>query len=286
MRWTAFTIFTILFQWSYAQNYVINPDFESTNGSFCGILANGDYSATVTDWYAPSQGTPDLFFTNIDSSCWSAYGGPIGLKGPQLPRSGNVMSGILLYTIPGFEQREYIQVPLSSPLTVGGRYVVECYVSLADYTELGTDQLGLYLSTQPVSLATDGVLNYTPQVIANSVVSNTQDWIRVADTVIATDSYSYLTIGNFSSDAQTPTTANPTFSGEPGTYGSYYFIDDIRVERVLDSTSVGLIELQESERTLVKIVDLMGRETEFVANTVLIYIYDDGSTERVMKLEE
>jgi hypothetical protein len=278
------------FQWSCAQNLVLNPDFENTNGDFCGILAPGDYSATAMNWYSPSQGTPDLYFTNINSSCWnyqpnSTYGGPIGLKGTQLPRSGNVMSGIFLYTISGFEQREYIQVPLSSPLTIGGKYVVECYVSLADYTEFATDRLGIYLSTQPVSVSSDGVLNYTPQVLANGVISNIQDWVRVADTLIATEAHSYLTIGNFSTDAQTPTTSNPTNSGQPGTYGAYYFVDDVRIERVTGGP-VGLVELEGADRTLVKIIDLMGRETTFKPNTPLIYIYSDGTSERVMKISE
>lgn len=41
-----------------------------------------------------------------------------------------------------------------------------------------------------------------------------------------------------------------------------------------------------SNKKRIKIVDLLGRETEFKPNTPLIYIYDDGSTERVMELEE
>lgn len=39
-------------------------------------------------------------------------------------------------------------------------------------------------------------------------------------------------------------------------------------------------------KELVKIIDLMGRETEFKSNTPLIFIYSDGSREQVMKLEE
>jgi len=37
---------------------------------------------------------------------------------------------------------------------------------------------------------------------------------------------------------------------------------------------------------LVKIVDFLGRETPFKPNTQLIYIYSDGTTDRVFKLEE
>lgn len=288
MKWITVTFLSICFHWVSAQNCVPNPDFENTNGSFCGIFSGSDYTATAMNWYSPSQGSPDLYFTTIDPSCFnfqpnSTYSGPIGLKGPQLPRSGNVMSGIYLYSISGFEQREYIQVPLSSPLAIGGKYVVECYISLADYTEFGTDRMGMYLSTQAVSLTTNNVMNYTPHVIADSVIMDTQGWVRIADTITATVSYAYLTIGNFSSDAQTPTTANPTCSWEVGTYGSYYYVDDVRVERVLTS---GLDELDATKRKLVKIYDLIGRETEFIPNTILIYLYDDGSIERVMKSEK
>lgn len=49
--------------------------------------------------------------------------------------------------------------------------------------------------------------------------------------------------------------------------------------------SIGLIELNENPRELVKITDLMGRETENRPNTILIYLYNDGSTEKVFQAE-
>ena len=48
----------------------------------------------------------------------------------------------------------------------------------------------------------------------------------------------------------------------------------------------GIEELLQDEKELVKIVDFMGRETEYKPNTPLIFIYSDGTRERVMKLEE
>lgn len=44
-------------------------------------------------------------------------------------------------------------------------------------------------------------------------------------------------------------------------------------------------ELGSSKRTLVKIIDLMGRTIEPVKNTPLIYVYSDGSTERVFEMD-
>lgn len=49
---------------------------------------------------------------------------------------------------------------------------------------------------------------------------------------------------------------------------------------------VGLEELANSEKELVKIIDFMGKETEFKSNVPLIFIYSDGSRERVMEIED
>lgn len=46
----------------------------------------------------------------------------------------------------------------------------------------------------------------------------------------------------------------------------------------------GLEELLNGEKELVKIIDITGRETEFKPNTPLIFMYSDGSTERVMEI--
>jgi hypothetical protein len=51
-----------------------------------------------------------------------------------------------------------------------------------------------------------------------------------------------------------------------------------------DFTSID--ELTNDNAKLVKITDLMGRETAFKSNTVLIYIYSDGTIKRVFKKEE
>ena len=48
----------------------------------------------------------------------------------------------------------------------------------------------------------------------------------------------------------------------------------------------GIEELIQSEKELIKIIDFMGRETEFKPNTPLIFIYSDGTRERVMEIEE
>lgn len=45
-------------------------------------------------------------------------------------------------------------------------------------------------------------------------------------------------------------------------------------------------ELLNKDKELVKIIDFMGRETNFKPNTALIFIYSDGTRERVIKLAD
>ena len=233
---------------AYAQNLVPNPDFEQRDSDFCGIAGSTDLANSLADWYSPTSGTPDVYFTDIASSCWnfqpnSTYPGPIGIKGSQLPRSGSSMSGIGVYTIAGMNQREYIQVELSSSLIPTGKYLVEYYVSLADYTEFASNNLGFHLSTTAVSNGTNGVLSVSPQFSSTNVIGDTQGWVRVVDTIVASDAFSFLTIGNFDNDASTVVEANATASFEPGMYGAYYFIDDVRVERVIEDPTASTNEI-------------------------------------------
>jgi Leucine-rich repeat (LRR) protein len=50
------------------------------------------------------------------------------------------------------------------------------------------------------------------------------------------------------------------------------------------TSTVGLTELSTS-KNLIQILDMMGRETSFKPNTSLIYVYDDGSAEKVFSVE-
>jgi hypothetical protein len=51
------------------------------------------------------------------------------------------------------------------------------------------------------------------------------------------------------------------------------------------SSSLDITELNTTPKQLIKIVDVLGRETPFKPNTTLLYIYDDGTVERKMIIE-
>ena len=54
---------------------------------------------------------------------------------------------------------------------------------------------------------------------------------------------------------------------------------------VTDCSSAAIGELNNTPKQLIKIVDVLGRETPFKPNTPLLYIYDDGTVERKVVLK-
>lgn len=67
-----------------------------------------------------------------------------------------------------------------------------------------------------------------------------------------------------------------------------YILDDwgnVTVSESCDCFTSSLTELSNTPKQLLKIVDLIGRETTFKPNTPLIYIYSDGTTEKVFKMD-
>ncbi len=49
---------------------------------------------------------------------------------------------------------------------------------------------------------------------------------------------------------------------------------------------LGIDEISIENKKVIRYLDITGREVPFKSNTFLIYIYDDGTAERVFKLEE
>lgn len=70
--------------------------------------------------------------------------------------------------------------------------------------------------------------------------------------------------------------------------GNLYVTDlyDLHILKISNWPSwVGVEEHAKEPKELIKTVDLIGRETEDKPNTVLIYIYSDGTTEKVFRVE-
>ena len=64
----------------------------------------------------------------------------------------------------------------------------------------------------------------------------------------------------------------------------WYYESSFNQPISVDGGTVGINESTTS-KNLIQILDLMGRETSFKPNTPLIYVYDDGSIEKVFSVE-
>jgi hypothetical protein len=226
-----------------AQNLVPNSDFE-LGTPYCGIMMGAAaFNSSIDGWYSPTTAECDIYYTEgIESDCYNLqpendYPGPIGIKGSELPHSGNTFIGIRTYSIAETQQREYIQAELTAPTLPGTDYIISCWVSAGDSLESFSNNLGFLLSTDAISSSSNLVLELSPTSNSAEIISNTDGWVLYSDTVNLTEAFQYITVGNFFDDDATSLSTNPAANTQPGNYGAYYFIDDLTLEQVPVSVS-------------------------------------------------
>lgn len=209
------------------ENIIPNPSFEMYASPPIGWFYKGEhYTAVMKYWSSASNASPDVFGPRVRVPAhWSEKG-----FGKQVPRTGHSMSGITVY---GCGQgkphcREYIQIQMSEPLVAGQAYQAEMWVSHLP-NSLRVNNLGFYFSREKVEEITDGVLNFTPQVVAGEILEGRNNkWLKVSGRFTAQTEAEYLIIGNFSPDTLTQT--KPADEGSLP-YG-YYYIEDVLVKKI------------------------------------------------------
>jgi hypothetical protein len=198
-----------------AQNLTLNPGLED----FITCPGFGQFdSVYVSHWTKPTWGSTDYY----NDSCTGIQ--PVN----QAPHGGNGYFGIIAYNY-GTEYREYATGKLSSPLAAGTVYGVEFYVSLHDGYIQAIDEMGAYLSAAPPGPYANSLhIPVTPHVQnVSGTLSSTVSWMHVSGIFTAAGGEQYITIGNFNDDSST------TISqvGSTGSYGAYYFVDDVTVNK-------------------------------------------------------
>lgn len=234
------TILALTSQNCYTQNLVPDSSFET----YSACPPNLTYLYYAQPWFQPAiyAGTTtnscssDLFSTCAGSGPFGA-GVPTNFWGSQTARTGNSYSGIGVWFVTA-ESREYIEVPLISPLVAGNNYTVSFYVSLSDSSNYAITNLGAYFSQDSLLDTTYYVISYvTPQVINNSsnLLTSKNSWTLVTGNYLATGGEQFMTIGNF----QTNASSNYQYLYPSGWDRAYYYIDDISV---IYNSSIGIIE--------------------------------------------
>ncbi|HLG36394.1 MAG TPA: T9SS type A sorting domain-containing protein [Bacteroidia bacterium] len=212
----------IIFSFSVeAQNLVPNGDFEQYSS-----CPNGPSQLdSALFWFNPGGGSPDYLnqcsgnpFSDVPNNVW----------GYQAAYGGNGYCGIYLVVIQMMQSqnyREYVEVPLTSPLISNLCYDFEMYINLGNICSYTTDDIGVYFSDTAINGSTNYYpLPFIPQI--NNISGNMPDsinWMLVNGSYTASGGESYLIIGNFKNDANTDTVVS---NGLGNTY-SYVYIDDV-----------------------------------------------------------
>lgn len=205
------------------QNLVPNGDFEQFTSCPTSI---GQFTVATT-WINPSTATPDYFNQCSGSTLVDV---PDNLFGYQAAHSGNGYAGGYSFEMlngSGYDFREYLEVPLTSPLVAGNCYHFEMYVSLAEgLSNYTTSDFGAYFSNSLISgLNTQNTLPYTPQITnSTGYITDTLNWVLIQANYTAAGGETHLMIGNFSND-----TVIDTIQVGPNLGHSliYFYVDDV-----------------------------------------------------------
>ncbi|MBP6090019.1 MAG: T9SS type A sorting domain-containing protein [Crocinitomicaceae bacterium] len=231
-------LFIICF-WSYlfgsAQfNLVPNSSFEIVPN--CTQFTDNIYDSPP--WVNPTEyGTPDLYnYCNMSSIEY--------LNSFQMPHTGSGFAGFYtgeqLIGLPNiYENKEYIQVELTDTMKTNEYYLIEYYLSLAEWGRYATDNLGIYFSDTAIYRVGVGfdftVLDFPEQILpfGNPVILDTIDnfWYKVKGIYYADGTEKFMTIGNFNTDSATNylqyLSAPINQNGLSDV--AYYYVDDISV---------------------------------------------------------
>lgn len=205
-----------------------------------------DFSAidASLSWSKPTGGTPDLFCkcdrkTKIlREKAYSYVDVPQNPMGFQEAHSGHCYAGFFLLS--HGEYREYLQTPLNTTLEKNKTYSFSMYISLADYSAIAIDQLGLcFLKSKSDYYSTNVITNLDPVYIKieEEPGMEVDDWHQVTATYIAGGGECYLLLGSFEINKITKTNFRPPEKiksriNQSVPRDAYYYIDDLSLVEI------------------------------------------------------
>ncbi len=222
-----------------SQNLVPNPSFEF----FTQCPTSDGQTDFAFPWYDPTGATSDYFNACANPS-YLGVPNNSGFNCYQPAKTGSAYCGFFSINSGLPNYREYIQVELTDSLIYNVCYYIEFYLSLANTSSYGTNNIGCYISNTAVTTAQPNILNYTPQILAvgNPVINDTVNWVKVSGYYTAFGGEKYITIGNFNTNANTNVAVNDTVTFYPANdTSSYYYVDDVTL---IDCSQIGINEIE------------------------------------------
>ncbi len=218
-----------------AQNLIPNPGFETFSSCPTGscewfLASNWNSVNNFPGCNSGNSGSPDYFHT-----CGASFFNfPLTLNASLNPLAGNAVMGLSTWLSFRANFREYLSVPLTSPLVTGMAYTLRFFYTngqpdpSVSYGGQGT-QLAAHFSVGALSQTNANPILLTPTYESVGTLFS-QSWQEVTFTFTATANFTHLTFGNFRNDASTTVQQFATPSTAGFTYAYYYF-DEISVEQ-------------------------------------------------------
>jgi Secretion system C-terminal sorting domain len=210
-------------------NLVPNPSFEDTIG--CPWANNQIYFANHWNSLDSTTNFQDNCKADYYNNCSINQSPTSNLFFNKSPKTGNGLILSLNYsydTLYDTDFRNYSRVRLYSNLVAGKNYCGKFYTTLVSISYFATNKIGAYLDngtldTNTVCSALDFI---NAQVISNSVISDTTNWVKVENTFPANGTERYITLGCFKNHFNLQATP---FNTQSPYVGSFYLIDDVSV---------------------------------------------------------
>ena len=227
-----------------AQNLLVNGSFESYK--YCPGKIRHERIDEVQAWSQPTDGSPDYFH----ACSKKGSGVPKNKFGDIKAAQGEAYVGMHLFVVKHqfSNYKEYLMGHLKKPLEKGARYAVQFDIALAGEAQFAIDQIGAFLTPQPIQVNTYGMIfsletfnlechNVTtskyprPQVQtpASEKITNTRSWRTIVDTIEAGGDEQFIILGSFFPNKEVHSAqVNPE-----GKYSSaYYYFDNLNVTQV------------------------------------------------------
>ncbi|MCK6640465.1 MAG: hypothetical protein L6Q81_10280 [Bacteroidia bacterium] len=228
---------TLLQLTANAQNLVPNPGFENLKQVPCNPMF-GDPSAFISDWKQGSQGTADILSRRATPTCYANTNSSSGMSiGSENPHGGDNMGMIM--TSVRQDYREYLGAVLTQPLVPGKRYYAEVYVTLADRSGFGTNNIGFLFRTGEFKTASGYQIIEKPQINNTEIITTMNGWVKVSGTFTATEACTHFIIGNFLPEADTKKQIIKAGNTDLYHDHSAYYIDDVCIKLASDLTAAG-----------------------------------------------
>ncbi|MFM2016419.1 MAG: hypothetical protein RL007_75 [Bacteroidota bacterium] len=220
-----------------AQNLVPNPGFENLKEIPCNPMF-GDMSAFISDWKQGSQGTADILSRRATTTCYANTNSTSGMSiGNENPHGGDNMGMIM--TSVRQDYREYLGAVFSQPLVPGKRYYAEVYVTLADRSGFGTNNIGFLFRTGEFKTASGYQIIGKPQINNTEIITTMNGWVKVSGTFTASEAYTHFVIGNFLPEADTKKQIIKAGNTDLYHDHSAYYIDDVCIRPAGNLTATG-----------------------------------------------